>query len=39
MPDMLHRLVEKIVVKADGSENIHYKFAATAIIGKVFSDQ
>lgn len=31
-PDMLHRLVDKIVVKADGSANIHYKFAATAII-------
>jgi len=31
-PDMLHRLVDKIVVKADGSANIQYKFAATAII-------
>lgn len=31
-PDMLHRLINKIEVKADGSVNIHYKFAATAII-------
>lgn len=31
-PDMLHRLVDKIVVKADGTANIQYKFAATAII-------
>lgn len=30
-PDMLHRLVDKIVVMADGSANIHYKFAATAL--------
>ncbi len=31
-PEMVHRLVEKIEVKVDGSVNIHYKFAATAIL-------
>ncbi|AMA74128.1 recombinase [Aneurinibacillus sp. XH2] len=31
-PEMVHRLVNKIVVKADGSVNIHYKFTATALI-------
>jgi site-specific DNA recombinase len=31
-PEMVHRLVEKIEVKADGSVNIHYKFAATALL-------
>jgi site-specific DNA recombinase len=31
-PDMLHRLVDKIVAKADDSANIQYKFAGTAII-------
>ncbi|MNW41170.1 Recombinase [compost metagenome] len=30
--EMVHRLVEKIEVKADGSVNIHYKFAATALL-------
>jgi site-specific DNA recombinase len=30
--DMLHRLVDKIEVKADGAVNIHYKFATTALI-------
>jgi hypothetical protein len=31
-PDLLHRLVDKIVDKADSSANIPYKFAANAII-------
>jgi site-specific DNA recombinase len=30
--DILHRLVDKIVVMADGSLNIHYKFTATALL-------
>jgi site-specific DNA recombinase len=31
-PDMLHRLINRIEVKADGSVNFCYKFAATAMI-------
>jgi hypothetical protein len=30
--EMVHRLVDKIEVKADGTVNIHYKFTATAIL-------
>jgi hypothetical protein len=30
--EMLHRFVDKIEVQADGSLNIHYKFAATALL-------
>ncbi|MGG4343696.1 DUF4368 domain-containing protein [Paenibacillus lautus] len=31
-PEMVHRFVDKIEVKADGSVNIHYKFTATALL-------
>ncbi|MDU3275208.1 MAG: recombinase family protein, partial [Varibaculum cambriense] len=31
-PEMVHRLVDKIKVKADGSVNIHYKFTSTALL-------
>ncbi|MED4354602.1 recombinase family protein [Schinkia azotoformans] len=31
-PEMVHRLVDKIEVKADGSVNIHYKFTSTALL-------
>lgn len=31
-PEMVHRFVNKIEVQADGSVNIHYKFAATALL-------
>ncbi|MUG73213.1 recombinase family protein [Paenibacillus validus] len=31
-PEMVHRLVDKIEVKADGSVNIHYKFTPTALL-------
>ncbi|GKU80502.1 recombinase family protein [Paenibacillus sp. L3-i20] len=31
-PEMVHRFVNKIDVQADGSVNIHYKFAATALL-------
>ncbi|AWB43421.1 recombinase family protein [Paenibacillus sp. CAA11] len=31
-PEMLHRFVDRIQVKADGSVNIHYKFTATALL-------
>ncbi|MFD2611406.1 DUF4368 domain-containing protein [Paenibacillus gansuensis] len=34
--DMLHRLVNKIVVQTDGKVNIHYKFTATAHISAYF---
>lgn len=30
--EMVHRLVDKIEVKADGSVNIHYKFTPTALL-------
>ncbi|CAM3464503.1 recombinase family protein [Marinicrinis lubricantis] len=31
-PEMVHRFIEKIEVKADGSVNIHYKFTPTALL-------
>ncbi|MED4908870.1 recombinase family protein [Brevibacillus centrosporus] len=31
-PEMLHRLIDKIVVQADGSANVQYKFAASAFL-------
>ncbi|WP_412679193.1 DUF4368 domain-containing protein [Brevibacillus parabrevis] len=31
-PEMVHRFVDRIEVQADGSVNIHYKFAATALL-------
>ncbi|WP_330219278.1 DUF4368 domain-containing protein [Paenibacillus xylanivorans] len=30
--EMVHRLVDKIEVQADGSVNIHYKFTSTAFL-------
>jgi len=30
--EMVHRLVDKIEVQADGSVNIHYKFSPTAVL-------
>ncbi|KZE73925.1 recombinase [Paenibacillus jamilae] len=30
--EMVHRFIDKIEVQADGSVNIHYKFAATALL-------
>jgi hypothetical protein len=31
-PEMVHRFIDKILVQADGSVNIHYKFTATALL-------
>jgi DNA invertase Pin-like site-specific DNA recombinase len=31
-PEMVHRFIDKIEVKADGSVNIHYKFTPTALL-------
>ncbi|CAH1213211.1 hypothetical protein PAECIP111893_03648 [Paenibacillus plantiphilus] len=31
-PEMVYRFIDKVEVKADGAVNIHYKFAATALL-------